>query len=101
MANDTKLAVPTVHLNGTGAAELMEQYQTMWKAVFAAISALRANGPHGRDYYVQDQSTGDSYIKAAREHKERLLALEKILTEIETIQASVTSQAIARNRSRS
>jgi hypothetical protein len=43
--SDTKLTVPTVHLNGTGKAGLIKQYEEAGSALYEAISKLRATAP--------------------------------------------------------
>jgi hypothetical protein len=48
-----KLYVPTVHLNGTSADELIRQQRAIRDACTNLIKALADATPHDRDYYVQ------------------------------------------------
>jgi hypothetical protein len=48
-----KLAVPTLHLNGSSAAGLMNPIRDAASAINDAMERLAACAPHGRDYYVQ------------------------------------------------
>lgn len=92
-----KVAVPTVHLNGTGGKQLQAQLRAQAEAIQAAIDALAANAPHGRDYYVQHD---DAYSIARAQHDARLAALRKILEELATIHDHVTDQLNHTQRSK-
>lgn len=80
------LTTPTVHLNGTGARQLAEQYETAYRALTAALEALAAARPHGRDYYVQNP---DAYTAARDEHQVREQAVEAVRDEIEALYHAV------------
>lgn len=70
---------PTLHLNGTSRNALAEGYQAALDALNAAVSALEATAPNGRDYYPQ----GDGALtEASREHLDRITALNKVRAEI-------------------
>ncbi len=84
------ITLPTVHLNGTGRAQLLCQNKDALIAVRKAITAVQAAAPHGRDYYTQDPVT--SYTKAREEHAVRLRALEKIESELIEIYYSVKTK---------
>lgn len=92
-----KVAVPTVHLNGTGGKQLQTQLHAQATAIQAAIDVIANNAPHGRDYYVQD---GDAYSVARAQHDARLAALRKILEELATIHDHVTDQLNHTQRSK-
>jgi hypothetical protein len=47
-----ELTKPTIHLNGTSAADLREGYVQAHRAVELAREALCRCNPNGRDYYV-------------------------------------------------
>ena len=67
------LTKPTVHMNGTGADELIEGFVECYRALGEAMAAIAKHGPHGRDYYPQ----GDAALNSAlREHRERLQQLD-------------------------
>jgi hypothetical protein len=82
------LMVPTVHLNGTSRDSLLEGYKHAANAVRDAIIALDEAAPHGRDYYPQGKGSID---QAIQEHRERMLKLADVISELEQI-----AQAIAR-----
>jgi len=89
MTDLAKLAMPTVHLNGTGKAELLNGYRQAMAAVRLAINTVQSTAPHGRDYYVQK----DNPIQAAiTEHSERLQVLEHVFNELETLAVHVMEQ---------
>lgn len=44
---------PSIHLNGTSAGELTQQYENAYRALQVAAGALAECRPHGRDYYPQ------------------------------------------------
>jgi hypothetical protein len=46
--------LPTIHLNGTGAQNLEEEYRAVRRAVSAAGDALQAATCNARDFYPQD-----------------------------------------------
>ena len=53
---------PLVHLNGTGAGDLMAQQRALYEAVTAAVDVALAASPNARDYYP----LGDGAFEAAR-----------------------------------
>lgn len=73
------MKVPTVHLNGTGAQQLCEQYHEMCDALNDAIDTLCKNAPHGRDYYPQGDS---AFAEARAEHDARIKALTEMRNEL-------------------
>ena len=83
------LVTPTVHMNGTGAQELIDLNVTAMDAVEKAIEAVAKAAPHGRDYYV---STKFTYQDALEEHTSRLLALNIIKDELLGIALAVQEQ---------
>lgn len=91
--NATTLTVPTIHLNGSGAGQLREDYIAAIEAVDAAIKATMATSPHGRDYYVQP--TG-AFEAARDQHASRLARLLTVKDEFEALARSVSDQQRAR-----
>ena len=55
---------PTIHLNGTSAQSLANQYGHARQKVREALEALQHIETHGRDYYVQGP---DAYHIAAKQ----------------------------------
>jgi hypothetical protein len=75
------IALPTIHLNGTSAESLRDQYETALRATMRAVECLSDAAPNGRDYYTQGPDVG---TRAAKEHAERL---EKLLAVQRDLQA--------------
>ncbi len=50
------MRAPTVHLNGTGKASLLDAAKDARRAVHEARNLLQPVAPNGRDYYPQDQA---------------------------------------------
>lgn len=69
------MVAPTVHLNGTPRERLAEGYEAAYRAVTAAIAALYACAPNGRDYYVQGPA---AFGRADDEHRARIAALAQV-----------------------
>lgn len=70
---------PTIHLNGTAGADLLEQYTSANDALGVALKAMRGAWPNARDYYVQNP---DTYRIATAEHTERIQKLLAVQGEI-------------------
>lgn len=73
------VAVPTVHLNGTGKEALERQYYEAAKATTRALQALREAAPNERGYYVQGS---DAFRRARREHEDRVARMESVKEEL-------------------
>jgi hypothetical protein len=78
----TDLAIPTVHLNGTAKADLINGYCEAIEALHDAGRKLAAAYPNGRDYYPQG---GDAINVAMRQHEARMTKLKEIIGELEAI----------------
>lgn len=87
------MRVPTVHLNGTSKASLIEGYLNIHQSVEAAIDVLRRNCPNARDYYTQGN---EAFSEAAKEHQERLLSLLKVSRECMEIAEAISDQGAGR-----
>lgn len=70
---------PSIHLNGTSAQSLAEQYSHAVTAVDKAIRCIEENGPNGRDYYPQGN---DAMGIASREHAARCAKLTEVRDEL-------------------
>ena len=86
------LTAPTIHINGTSPASLMEGYTKALHALTDAYVALAATAPHMRDYYVQPDG-GELFHIARDNHIARLKRIEECKTEIEALGLAVIEQA--------
>lgn len=86
-----KIAKPTVHLNGTSKAELMEQLQASNNAITDAMRVLENNSPNARDYDLFANS--DSFHNAQLQAEHRLGKLGAIREDIQEILEHVAEQA--------
>ena len=81
---------PTLHLNGTPALRLFEEYDEMRGALREALDVFVGSGPNARDYYPQ----GESAIYAAqREHADRIARIRSVLAEVEELAAHCRKEA--------
>ena len=91
------MRTPTIHLGGTGSAELVRQVAEAHEAVVAARAALCAMWPNGRDYYPQ----GPQAIREAEdEHAARLRALDGVLSDLTELADVVMTEHLAREARR-
>ena len=68
--NITEPTLPTIHLNGTGAENLQQEYRAVRRAIDAAADALRAATCNQRDFYPQEPGAWE------RARAERVKAFE-------------------------
>ena len=57
--------LPTIHLNGTGAKSLADEYHAVYQAIDRVSDALQAATCNSRDFYPQD----DAAWQQAREER--------------------------------
>ena len=57
--------LPTIHLNGTGAKSLADEYHAVYQAIDRVSDALQAATCNSRDFYPQ----GDAAWQQAREER--------------------------------
>jgi hypothetical protein len=81
--------IPTVHLNGTGKKNLLEELEIAHGAVNTAIDALRQVTVHGRDYYVQGEH---AYGQARTEMDARLAALAAVQDDLLNLHVAIQQQ---------
>jgi hypothetical protein len=62
--------LPTIHLNGTGATSLSNEYKKAYQALEAAYEALLNTTCHPRDFYPQ----GDKAWTQARAERDEVLS---------------------------
>lgn len=73
--------LPTIHLNGTGADSLHQEYTRAWQALVNARAALVEATCNARDFYPQ----GDHAFTDARfERSEALAKLEDVIDYVES-----------------
>ncbi len=73
------MSVPSLILNGTSGAELVQQRIAAMEALKAAMSAMNETRPHGRDYPFDH----DGYEAARNLHIGRYGVLNSLFTELE------------------
>jgi hypothetical protein len=79
---------PSIHLNGSDPRSLFDAYRKAKEAVQAAIVAVAACAPNGRDYYIQQATPGvgqDPINEAMSEHRQRLQWLRNVENDMETL----------------
>jgi CHASE3 domain sensor protein len=75
----TPATLPVIHLNGTGAESLYEEYSTARKAVSQAMDELVQATCHPRDFYLVE----GSWDKARQERSEMLQKLNEVCSYLE------------------
>ena len=68
------MILPTIHLNGSAAADLAAGYREAYSAIGDAIRAVKNTAPNGRDY---PKGQGELF-EAIIEHDERISSLARI-----------------------
>ena len=89
--DDPKDPAPTVHENGTDAAELLKTYDDTANALRAAQGQLVACAPHQCDYSL------DGFELARAAHCNRLHRLYVLLNEVATLHASLRERIAVRD----
>lgn len=72
--------LPTIHLNGTGAQTLFDEYNEAWRALRAARDAFASTTCNGRDFYPQGET---AYQDARYERAEAFAHLEDVIDYVE------------------
>jgi hypothetical protein len=75
------MKLPVVNNNGTSRADLLGGIIKARRALAEAIEAVGATAPHGRDF----QFNPEDYRGAVSEHADRMLALRKVMVELDTL----------------
>jgi len=84
-----KMAVPTIHRNGSSADSLLDAVTEASEALFQAMDKMEKTHPNGRDYYPQ----GPEAIKQAeREYQDRMRRVMAVRAELVNL-----AEAIADN----
>ena len=71
----TTPTLPTIHLNGTGADSLQQEYRAVRKAISAAADALAAATCNQRDFYPQEPG---AWERARAERAEAFQLLQQV-----------------------
>jgi len=89
------LQAPVINLNGTSAESLVTEYREASRTLRAAIKAVENITVHGRDYQTVARGL---YLTARSEQEARLIKLQEVLGEIESLHEQVYEQQLARKR---
>jgi hypothetical protein len=89
MSETEKLAVPTVHLNGTSKADLLEQQAKAREKINETLLALQEASPHPRDYYVQGT---EIWNLAVKQHQARVKRFQQTYDELMQISFETDAQ---------
>ena len=81
--------LPTIHLNGTGAESLFNEYGNAWRALKAAREALAQTTCNARDFYPQGPA---AFSQARSERDEALQKLREVKTYIEEVLMGIMAQ---------
>jgi hypothetical protein len=73
---------PTIHRNGTGRDQLLEQVLEAGHKVYEALKALEAASPNGRDYYPQGP---DAINTAVQEYTVRVYKLKEVWDDLQEL----------------
>jgi hypothetical protein len=73
--------LPTIHLNGTGASSLFEEYEAAWRAVRAAGEAISAATCNQRDFYPQSPEAWSAALAERAEMFRKLGEVEQYLAD--------------------
>jgi hypothetical protein len=84
---------PLVHMNGSSKQDLIDQQIAIMDAADALLAALRAANPNGRDYYPLGD---DALVRAAAEHKARVVQAEALRAEAEALALAIQAQGRGR-----
>lgn len=71
----TTPTLPTIHLNGTGADTLQQEYRAVRRAITAAADALAAATCNARDFYPQEPG---KWERARAERAEAFRLLQQV-----------------------
>jgi hypothetical protein len=83
------LPVPTIHLNGTSLASLLEAQRAVLHALRNAMAALRDAAPNARDYYPQGPAAFSAAQTAAAAEQ---ALLQQIAARHEALATAIVAQ---------
>jgi hypothetical protein len=73
------MIIPTIHLNGTSAKELIKQLEDAFHTLNVAKKALASASPHGRDYYPQGNEAIGQAVKEYRARMDKIIDVQNEL----------------------
>ena len=73
---------PIVHINGTAASSLLDDYWGCYRSLCEARKKLRQTAPHARDYYPKGVK---AFHEAEKEHYSRIEKISAVIKELEKI----------------
>lgn len=80
---------PTIHMNGTAAKTLLNDYEDAYYAVDSAIESLAKIEFNARDYYPVE----GSWDKALKQREQQFKNLHDLKIQIQDILISITEQS--------
>jgi hypothetical protein len=81
--------VPTLHLNGTGATTLRDEYAKAYDALGKAVEAFASTTCNGRDFYTQGP---DAYYQARDERAEAFAQLREAQSYVGAVLMGICDQ---------
>lgn len=91
------MKIPTVHLNGSSATELLRVNLNARQAVAEAVDALYRAAPNARDFYVQGD---DAFSLAASQFKSQVSRLQDVYNELTEIVDGISDQIDQKEKQR-
>lgn len=85
-----KIMTPTIHMNGSNAESLKNEYMAAYRAASDLIHAFHRIDLHARDYYVKPEP--DAFEQARNESSARYMAVRRIREELEFIILAIQTQ---------
>jgi hypothetical protein len=77
---------PTIHLNGTSKAALLEDWEKAHEALTLGLRLLCQAAPNGRDYYPQGNA---AIFQAQEEHIARCRKVTEVIKDLEELSESI------------
>jgi hypothetical protein len=85
-----KIITPTIHMNGSNAESLKNEYLNAYEVAGQLLDALDHIDLNARDYYVQKDP--DAFAHARDQASARYMKVRAIRAELETIIQSIQEQ---------
>lgn len=89
MKTATGIIFPTVHINGTGKQDLIDERCAVVEALYTAGKRLAAACPNGRDFYPDECKEWEA---AYDQHKRRLQIIRDLTAEMEAETSAIADQ---------
>jgi len=78
-AIDRPKGFPLIHLNGTSAETLANQYDAAYEVLMEALERLNETAPNQRDYYMLSEEEWEAALDA---HFARMKAIRQVMQEL-------------------